>query len=113
MREDRNFRKLNQAEIDAICRLATRGHVPSDDLRYAMYDKLKVSYERMQGGFTACLLVLDRIEKLGELGEITGQRTITIWRGASRRSYKDVRKPIRGEMLAFRRAVLYSRPVTI
>lgn len=96
------FRPLNDNERLAIMSLAKKGKILSDDIRILKSENLLVSYENMQGGFCVCIVeYTDRV---------AGGDSI-VWRGASRRSYKDSRNPVKGEMLAFSRAILYSRPV--
>lgn len=89
------FRPLNIAERAMITSLVQRGKLPTDDDRYNWISSFMVSYENMQGGFCICILLDTRYSLL--------------YRGASRRSYKDSRNQLKGEMMAFRRAVLYSR----
>lgn len=91
------FRTLNENERAAILAAAKKGRIRAEDPRVERLDDLRVSYEKQQGGFCVCTL-------------INGKH---VYSGASRRSYKDPRKPIKGEMLAFARAVLYSRPVQL
>lgn len=91
------FRHLNENEKSYIQSAYRKGLVPLDKPLISFLDHLTVSYEQMQGGF--CV----RIVRIG----------YTLYRGASRRSYKDRPNPILGEMLAFKRAILYSRPVGI
>lgn len=99
-----DFRPLNDNERLAIMSLAKKGKILSDDIRILNSEGLLVSYENMQGGFCVCIVeYTDRV---------AGGDSI-VWRGASRRSYKDSRNPVKGEMLAFSRAILYSRPVTL
>lgn len=97
------FRPLNENEKAVILKAAKKGRLHMDDARVIDIDAAGVSYEKMQGGFCVCLLTIYH----------PSNATMTIYRGASRRSYKDPRKPIKGEMLAFSRAVLYSRPVVV
>jgi hypothetical protein len=99
-------RPLNQMERESISGAVRRGRIPAVDLRHVYHNHLRVTYETMQGGFTVCILLLS-------LRDDDGDVQTYIWRGASRRSYKDRRKPVRGEMLAFSRAILYSRPLEI
>lgn len=114
----REFRPLNQLEKNLIFAAAPakkgtnpetglpyQSRIQPEDPRHVHHNHLRVSYETMQGGFTVCVLVL----KLWEGGK--EDMTTYIWRGASRRSYKDRRKPVRGEMLAFSRTIFYSRPL--
>lgn len=116
------FRPLNQMERSTIFAAATpkkgtdpktglpyQSRIPEDDLRAIHHNHLQVSYERMQGGFTICILKLALTSDNPEHPPVT----VYLWRGASRRSYKDPRNPVRGEMLAFSRAVLYSRPAAL
>lgn len=101
------FRPLNSNEEKVITHLASTGRIKIDDIRLLNLERLKVSYEYMQGGFCVRILVINKSVSMPlEFGSL-------VWRGASRRSYKDPRKPIRGEMLAFSRAILYSRPVEL
>lgn len=100
------FRELNQREKNTIFAAADKNRIPADDLRISDAENLLVSYERMQGGFTVCVLTLERYGS-----DLEPQ--VVIWRGVSRRSYKDKPNAIRGEMLAFSRAILYSRAVTL
>lgn len=98
---DSKFRPLNDHEEQMITRLIDKGRIHSTDPRATKPSK--VSYESMQGGFCVCtLLVYD----------IPANKTY-LYRGASRRSYKDRRNPVRGKILAFSRAVLYSHAVEI
>lgn len=98
-----DFRPLNDNERGVILGARNKLRLPPNDYRFTEIDRLQVSYQNMQGGFCVCIVVLSLSVSL---------KTI-IYRGASRRSYKDRRQQIRGEMLAFSRAVLYSRPVTL
>jgi hypothetical protein len=101
------FRYLNSNEITAINSAAVKGKIPeSHPLLNPTIDAL-VSYENMQGGFCVCVIVIPMD------GTLSRSSTPLVLRGASRRSYKDPRKPVRGEMLAFTRALLYSRPVEL
>lgn len=115
------FRPLNQRERDMIFSFATKendqktglphqSRIPLLDLYHIHHNHFRVSYERMQGGFTVCLLVLVGLANENPENDPV---TVYLWRGVSRRSYKDKLNPIRGEMLAFRRAVLFSRTVTL
>lgn len=65
---------------------------------------LSISYQYLPGGFLVCILMCtippDHVTRY-------------MWRGVSRRSYKDRPNRIRGEMLAFGRAVFYSYGVEI
>lgn len=93
------FRQLNERESRAI--LKSRLPATHPLRRTATL----VSYENQQGGFCVCVL-------LAEGGE-GNRRQKLIFRGASRRSYKDPKNKVRGEMLAFLRAIRCSRPVAI
>lgn len=96
------FRPLNELEKGCILAAAKKGKIRAEDPRVERIDKLMVSYEGQQGGFTVCVLMLPpSIARAFDCA--------AIYRGASRRSYKDARLPVRGEMLAFSRAVLFSR----
>jgi hypothetical protein len=98
----RNFRPLNTLEMKTVVHMVQTKRIPEDHPLINFLDEAQVSYENMQGGFCVCIILLDS-KALGSF----------LWRGASRRSYKDPRKPIRGESLAFSRALLYSRAVEI
>lgn len=100
------FRLLNENEKKAIDSCHKRGHLESNHYLVVYKDLVKVSYERMQGGFCVCCIVVPIDPRTPSAG-------FFIFKGASRRSYKDTRNPIRGEMLAFSRAILYSRPVEL
>lgn len=93
------FRTLNEQELRAIAKSRLpEGHV----LRRS---NTQVSYETQQGGFCVCVLLAQE-----EAGNSWRQ---VIFRGASRRSYKDPKNKVKGEMLAFLRAIRCSRPVAI
>lgn len=64
---------------------------------------LRVSYERLSGGFCVCVIVAQETKK----------QTPVIFRGASRQSMHDKPNWIKGDMLAFNRAIRDSKPVTI
>lgn len=99
------FRKLNEAERLLISTAAKKGRIPASDPRVTDIDNLVVSYEKLPGGFTVCVLVTYL-----EPTTSASYDCPIIYRGASRRSYKDIAKTIKGEMIALSRAVLYSRP---
>ena len=94
----RDFRPLNPLEISSIENAVKKRRLPADSPLYTDSGQVVVSYECMQGGFTVCVVALECADGL------------ILWRGASRRSYRDARNALRGEMLAFSRAALYSRP---
>jgi len=96
------FRLLNENEKSCILKAAGKGRIKDHMVLWS--EELQVSYEYMQGGFCICILVFD---------DRANADKKLIWRGASRRSYKDQRNPIRGETLAFSRAILFSRPVEL
>lgn len=100
-----SFRPLNENEIKAIQSAVSRNRI-SLGHPLTSIDNVKVSYEKMQGGFCICVIVIQKNISSPEFGYL-------IFRGASRRSYKDTRNPIKGQMLAFSRAILYSRPVEL
>lgn len=100
---DSKFRPLNENEIRAIQSAVTKSKVTIGHILEAI-DSARISYEKMQGGFCVCVIIVQKSLSHPEFGYL-------ILRGASRRSYKDPRNDIRGEMLAFSRALLYSRPV--
>lgn len=91
------FRQLNEQESRAIMKSRLPEGHPLRNWNFP-----RVSYERMQGGFCVCLLLL-----------ADGNNNTLILRGASRRSYKDRKNRVRGEMLAFLRAIRCSRPVRL
>jgi len=93
------FRPLNEMERSAIMTWAKKGRIPLSVPLVENIGSLAVSYEFQQGGFCVCIL------------HAYGSRFV--YRGASRRSYRDPRKRTTGEMLAFQRAVLYSRPAEL
>lgn len=95
------FRPLNSNETFAIGSALAKCKIPFDHPLADPNLMASVSYENMQGGFCVCIIVIPAYPHR------------LVLRGASRRSYKDPRKPIRGEMLAFSRAILYSRPVEL
>lgn len=105
------FHPLSDNEKSCIMAAAKKGRIKADhplvlylnSERANAAPSILVSYENMQGGFCVCILELMTID--------SGMSVL--YRGASRRSYKDARNPIKGEMLAFSRAVLYSRPVEL
>lgn len=98
------FRPLNENERGVILKAAQKGRIKENGIFTLPWDRFKVSYESMQGGFCICVIKFER--SILEGGSL-------ILRGASRRSYKDPRKHIKGEMIAFSRAVLYSRPIEV
>lgn len=102
-----SFRPLNEHEIQAIASSRARGKLGHDHPLVLAANLARVSYEKMQGGFCVCVIVYVMPS------DIPSDPSYLVLRGASRRSYKDPRKPIRGEMLAFSRAILYSRPVEL
>lgn len=104
------FRPLNDSEKTLISALVRRRKLGEFDNRSSDYDVLRVSYENMQGGFCVCILIFD--PSLDAHSPVSPEERC-LYRGASRRSYKDSRNQLRGEMMAFRRAVLYSHPITI
>jgi hypothetical protein len=101
-----SFRPLNEHEIQAVKAYNEKGKIPDTHPLVSSPDSTEVSYEKMQGGFCVCVVMIQKSVSSTEFGYL-------VLRGASRRSYKDPRKPIRGEMLAFSRAILYSRPVEL
>lgn len=104
-----NFRPLNANEKAAILAAAKKGRLRADDPRVEFLDDLVVSYESQQGGFQVALLTF--VPGSGRIG--VGPLLGTLYRGASRRSYKDPRNRVKGEMLAFSRAILFSRPTPL
>ncbi len=93
----RDFRPLSTLEMKTVLHMVQTKKIPEDHTLMHYLDSARVSYENMQGGFCVCIIIVGNI----------------LWRGASRRSYKDPRKPIRGELLAFSRALLYSHAIEI
>ena len=101
------FRELNENERNAIASARAKGKLLNNHpLNVEETNAVKVSYEKMQGGFCVCVIVIQKRFSSNEFGYL-------IFRGASRRSYKDTPNSIKGEMLAFRRAILFSRPVEL
>lgn len=96
---DSKFRPLNENERKAITYAVQKGKIKDNHPLFHDAHIARVSYEKMQGGFCVCVILLKTFGYL--------------YRGASRRSYKDTRNDIRGEMLAFSRALLYSRPADL
>lgn len=90
------FRPLDSFEIQVVESALSRGRLPCADPRSVWIDKLAVSYESLPGGFYVCILMLDTDHPL-------------LYRGVSRRSYRDKHNSIKGRMLAFSRAILHSR----
>ena len=88
------FRLLNSHEITALWNLHYWRLNPHTTT---------VSYESMQGGFCICLIRI--------VSDHDG--TVSLLRGASRRSYEDRRNRVTGEMKAFVRALRYSKPIVI
>lgn len=105
MSNSSKFRPLNANETIAIGSAYAKGKIPESHPLLNPNVTTLVSYENMQGGFCVCVVIIPK-SSYSEYGYL-------VYRGASRRSYKDPRKPIRGEMLAFNRAILYSRPVEL
>jgi hypothetical protein len=87
------FRSLNSHEKTALWNL---------DYSHLNPHTTTVSYEFMQGGFCVCLIQISENDS-----------TVSLLRGASRRSYKDKQNRVSGEMKAFVRALKYSRPIVI
>lgn len=98
------FRPLNSSEWEAITALDQRNKLPDSSVTLAdalsTSSIVQVSYETMQGGFCICVILVPSEES----------DVFYLYRGASRRSYKDKDNPTRGEMKAFIRAILHSRP---
>lgn len=92
------IRHLNDAERQALINNTSEAH----PLRTVNIDVLSVNYERSPGGFCVCMII-----------KPSGDNAAVIYRGASRKSYKDEPNRVKGEMLAFVRAVKYSRGVTV
>lgn len=105
---DRSFRPLNDLERRAVLSLSHRERL-SDSIPTFRLDDMEVSYEFMQGGFCVCVILL-----YFSMKRKNSTRYIeTIFRGASRRSYKDPRNTVKGEMQAFCRAMECSRGMEI
>lgn len=103
--QDTKFRELNENEHHILLKLAgirnvmgDNGHIPC-----FAWDELKVSYEIFSGAFVCCLIRL----------WVPQYQITLIWRGVSRCSYQDRFNQVRGEVYAFRRAILESQPVEI
>lgn len=98
-----SFRYLNSNELHVLGKLAGIANLLDDQGECPDsidWDQLTVSYETFPGGFTVCLLAY-----------LVDNGHTFVWRGASRRSKHDKPNHIKGEILAFKRAVLHSRPV--
>ena len=113
--QENEFRPLNANEKHTLIQLSNDKRLAfkinhSLDLLSQSVDRLRVSYERLQGGFCVCLLVVDKSDKSVAHPD---EHNSLVWRGVSRRSYKDKPNSIKGEILAFKRAILYSLPVEI
>ena len=94
----RNFRPIDEDEKAMIRRLAEKGLVSLPEPVRLAYDdgacNLEVAYVPQQGGFLACCVMV-----------LTNETPDLVLLGASRRSRKDRFNPIKGRMLAFRRAL--------
>lgn len=97
------FRLLNENELTAIKSAMAKKKIPESHPFVTAPNLAEVSYENIQGGFCVCIVKTPIGIENGYL----------VYRGASRRSYKDARNVLRGEMLAFNRAILYSRGVEL
>jgi hypothetical protein len=102
------FRPLNDNEFHMLEKLlgirnliGDAGHIPlSID-----WESLNVSYENFAGGFTVCLIRF--------YVTLDDYQTAFIWRGVSRCARGDRFNKTRAEALAFKRAIVNSRPVEI
>lgn len=97
------FRPLNDAEIHALESIIEKGQ----EKQILKAEDLQISYERLSGGFTVCVLIESRRAGRGK------PPVRTIFRGASRQSKHDKPNRIKGDALAFNRAIRDSKPVTI
>lgn len=105
--KDYDFRPLNDNEKSAVVIAMQKRKIPTNHPLYSSLDHAKVSYQNLPGGFCVCLVSVPKsISNPPEFGYL-------LYRGSSRRSYKDPKNPVRGEMLAFSRALFYSRPVEL
>lgn len=93
------FRNLNDNEYHMLSKLSGAGHIPGA----IDWPSLTVSYETFSGGFTVCLIRF----------WVTEFQTTYIWRGVARCSHHDKYNKIKGEALAFKKAIMYSWPVEI
>lgn len=115
---DTAFRPLNPRELAALESGLTKGrmrvlnpfvpiiqHHPSSREYKALVQLFSVSYQQLSGNFLSCIVLYNRTDEHTHYS--------VLWRGVSRRSYKDRPNRIHGEMLAFSRAVFYSYGVEI
>lgn len=85
-----SFRSLNENEIRCLHKHTTeKNHIDPE-----LVSEIEVSYSHSQGGFTVCVIKFMLSD---------GESVLFV--GASRRSYKDKPNKIKGEILAFRRAI--------
>ena len=103
----KSFRALNDREQQAISSLDGKDKL-SKGFPWWRADDMEVSYEFMQGGFCVCIIFLYEPVSKRSLRLVEA-----IFRGASRRSYKDPRNTVKGEMQVFCRALECSRGVEI
>lgn len=106
---DSSFRSLNVREVQALSSLSLGEKLKDSKLNEASADEMEVSYEFMQGGFCICIIIVyEQPTRRNQPRYISA-----VYRGASRRSYKDPRNTVKGEMQAFCRALKCSRGVEI
>lgn len=100
------FCNLNDNEFHMLEKLSGVRNISGDAghvLSSIDWESLKVSYEVFAGGFTVCLICL----------YVAEYQTAFIWRGVSRCVRGDRFNKTRAEALAFKRAIINSRPVEI
>lgn len=97
MSQMNHFRPLNENEIRCLHKHST--YKSPIDPEIVM--QIEVAFSRSQGGFTVC-----NVKCI-----LTGGYVVLL-SGASRRSYKDKPNTIRGEILAFRRAI-QTKPILL
>lgn len=108
---DSSFRALNMNEQRALNKLREANRLKDARLaiRAQLTEDLEVSYQFLQGGFCVCIIVCYE-----QPARKNSPRYIAaVYRGASRRSYKDAPNIVKGEMQSFCRALKCSRGVEL
>jgi len=104
------FRPLNQNEIQALRKIGRKYELKDPSIANYPFAYLEVSYEFLQGGFCVCIIIQREMTKHRN---VSSRHIKAIYRGASRRSYKDTHNDTKGEMQAFCRALRCSRGVEV
>lgn len=91
------FRPFNVLERMAITSALNKRKLDPNDYRAMPRPSTVVSYERLSGGFTVCLIVVR--------ATLNHQMATVIYRGVSRKSLHDRWNSTRGDMIAFNRAL--------